>query len=83
MDENNRMAFMDEEGNKVELEVIAKIYLNDNEYAVLAPIDEKSEDAFIFRIDEEDGNPVYNLVENDEEFLEVKKEYKKLLYSEK
>ena len=41
---------------------------------------EEIEDVFIFRVDNVDGKEELNLVEDDEEFLAVKKEYKKLLY---
>ena len=40
----------------------------------------KKVDVFIFRVDNVDGKEELNLVEDDEEFLAVKKEYKKLLY---
>ena len=75
------MTFLDEEGNKVQFEAIARIYLEDKEYLVLAPVDEKdSEDIYVFRIDEVDGKQELNLVEDDKEFIAVKKEYNKLLY---
>lgn len=81
MDENLIMTFKDEEGNKVEFEAVAKIYLDDNKYLILAPVEGNEEDAYVFRVDEEDGKEVLNLVENDEEFIKVNKEYKKLLYN--
>lgn len=75
------MTFLDEEGNKVQFEAIARIYLEDKEYLLLAPVDEKdSEDIYVFRIDEVDGKQELNLVEDDKEFIDVKKEYNKLLY---
>ncbi|WP_300856852.1 DUF1292 domain-containing protein [uncultured Clostridium sp.] len=75
------MTFLDEEGNKVQFEAIARIYLEDKEYLLLAPVDEKdSEDIYVFRIDEVDGKQELNLVEDDKEFIAVKKEYNKLLY---
>ena len=75
------MTFLDEEGNKVQFESIARIYLEDKEYLLLAPVDEKdSEDIYVFRIDEVDGKQELNLVEDDKEFIAVKKEYNKLLY---
>ena len=80
MEEKQIMAFRDEEGNKVEFEVVAKIYLgekNKKEYIVLSPVEGNGDEAddFVFRVDK-----VNNLVEDDEEFRLVKKEYKKLLY---
>jgi hypothetical protein len=75
------MSFRNEEGNKVDFEAIAEIYLEDKKYLILAPVDGSEEDAYVFRVDEEEGKEVYNIVEDDEEFLKVNKEYKKLLYS--
>ena len=80
MEEKEIMSFRDEDGNKVDFEAVARIYLKEQEYLLLAPLDEESEDVFIFRVDNVDGKEELNLVEDDEEFLAVKKEYKKLLY---
>lgn len=81
MEEKEIMSFRDEDGNKVDFEAVAKIYLEEQGYLLLSPIDEKSEDMFAFRIDiNEDGSEELNLVEDDKEFEEIKKEYKKLLY---
>lgn len=75
------MTFLDESGNKVQFEAIARIYLEDKEYLLLAPVEDKdSEDIYVFRIDEVDGKQELNLVEDDKEFIAVKKEYSKLLY---
>lgn len=82
MEDKMIMTFKDEEGNKVEFEAVAEIYLEETKYLILAPVDGNEEDAYVFRVDEEEGKEVYNLVEDDEEFLRVNKEYKKLLYSE-
>ncbi len=75
------MTFLDESGNKVQFEAIARIYLADKEYLLLAPVEDKdSEDIYVFRIDEIDGKQELNLVQDDKEFIAVKKEYNKLLY---
>ena len=75
------MTFLDESGNKVQFEAIARIYLEDKEYLLLSPVEDKdSEDIYVFRIDEVDGKQELNLVEDDKEFIAVKKEYNKLLY---
>lgn len=80
-EEKQIMTFLDEEGDKVEFEAIARIFLEEQEYLLLAPADdEESEDVYVFRIDDVDGKEELNLVEDDKEFLAVKKEYKKLLY---
>ena len=81
LEEKEIMSFKDEDGNKVDFEAIAKIYLGEQGYLLLSPVDEESEDMFAFRVDiDEDGNEELNLVEDDKEFEEIKKEYKKLLY---
>ena len=71
------MTFLDEEGNKVQFEAVARIFLKEKEYLLLAPV---SENVYVFRIDEVDGKQELNLVEDDKEFIAVKKEYSKLLY---
>lgn len=82
LNENEKqiMSFLDEDGNKVDFEAIARIYLEEKEYLLLALMDEESEDVFVFRVDKIDEKEELNLVEDDKEFLAVKKEYKKLLY---
>ncbi|AOR24194.1 DUF1292 domain-containing protein [Clostridium taeniosporum] len=84
MEEREIMSFKDEEGNKVDFEAIARIYLDKKEYLLLSPVDEaKKEDAniFAFRVDKnKDGKEELNIVEDDKEFEAIKKEYKKLLY---
>ena len=80
MEEKEIMAFKDEDGNKVEFEAIARIFLEKQEYVLLAPLEEESEDIFAFRVDMVDEKEELNLVEDDKEFERVTKEYKKLLY---
>ena len=84
MEEKEIMSFKDEEGNKVDFEAIARIYLEDErEYLILAPADGSGneDDAFVFRVDMEDEKEVLNIVEDEKEFAAVKKEYKNLLYT--
>jgi uncharacterized protein YrzB (UPF0473 family) len=81
LEEKEIMSFRDEDGNKVDFEAIAKIYLEEQGYLLLSPIDEVNEDMFAFRVDiDEKGNEELNIVEDDKEFEEIKKEYKRLLY---
>jgi len=78
-EEKEIMSFKDEDGNKVDFEAIARIFLEETEYVLLAPLGEESEDMFAFRVDMVNEKEELNLVEDDEEFERVKKEYKKLL----
>lgn len=80
MEDKITMTFLNGEGNKVEFEIIAEIYLDEKKYLILAPIEDDSEDAYVFRVDNEEGKEVLNLVDDDEEFLKVNREYKKILY---
>jgi uncharacterized protein YrzB (UPF0473 family) len=80
MEDKEIMTFLDEEGNKVEFEPIARIYVEEQEYMILSPVNGSEEDAYVFRVDMEEEKEVLNLVEDDEEFDRVKKEYKNLLY---
>lgn len=80
MEEKEIMSFRDEDGNKVDFEAVARIFVEEKEYLLLTPVEEEAEDMFIFRIDKVDDREELNLVEDDKEFLAVKKEYKKLLY---
>ena len=80
LEDKEIMSFKDEDGNKVDFEAIARIFLDNKEYLLLSPLDEDTEDIFMFRIDIVNGNEELNLVEDDKEFISVKKEYNKLLY---
>ncbi|WP_300382361.1 DUF1292 domain-containing protein [Clostridium sp.] len=79
-EEKQIMKFIDEEGNVVEFEAVARVFLKEQEYLLLASLNDESEDLYVFRVDEVDGKEELNIVEDDKEFIEVKKEYKKLLY---
>lgn len=80
MEERQIMSFKDEDGNKVDFEAIARIYLEDKEYLLLSQLNDENGDILIFRVDNIEGKEELNLVEDDKEFLAVKKEYKKLIY---
>ena len=80
MEERQIMSFKDEDGNKVDFEAVARIYLEDKEYLLLSQLNVESGDILIFRVDNIEGKEELNLVEDDKEFLAVKKEYKKLIY---
>lgn len=83
MEESRILKFKDEDGNVVELEAVAEIYLEKQKYLILAPLDEESDNEFVYRVDaDQDGNEELNAIESDEEFMAVKKEYKNLLYGE-
>jgi len=83
LEDKKILKFKDEDGNVIELEAIAEIYLEKQKYLILAPLDEESSDEYVYRVDvDKEGNEELYAVEEDEEFMLVKKEYKNLLYSE-
>ena len=84
MEVKDNMSFKNEEGEKIDLEVVAKIYLGEQEYILLSPIEVEAKnelDMFAYRVDLEDDKEVLNVVEDEEEFKAIRKEYKKLLYN--
>ena len=86
MEDKKIMAFRDTEGNKIEFEVVAEIYLDEDtkdekKYLLLSPVEEgKEDDMFAFRVDVTENGEEFNLVEDDAEFTKIKKAYKDLLY---
>ncbi len=83
MEERKILKFQDEEGSVISLEAIAEIYLEKTKYLILAPMDEESTDEFVYRVDvTNEGTEELNAVDDDDEFMKVKKEYKNLLYGE-
>lgn len=78
MEDKKIITVLDAETNeKIELELVEEINLNDMKYALLAPTD-NDEDAYIYKIVNVDGKDTYEMVENEEEFNAVVEEYDKL-----
>lgn len=74
MEENKIVTMIDEDGEKVDFELIEIIELDGNKYALLAPIGD-DEDAYVYKIEEEDGKMQYIAVEDEDEFERVLEEY--------
>ncbi|GAA0120853.1 MAG: DUF1292 domain-containing protein [Clostridium argentinense] len=78
MEDKKIITVLDAETNeKVELELVEEINLNDTKYVLLAPVDNE-EDAYIYKIVNVDGKDTYEMVDNEEEFNAVVAEYDKL-----
>ncbi|AOT72860.1 DUF1292 domain-containing protein [Geosporobacter ferrireducens] len=82
MENDNIVTLLDEEGKETDFEVIATLEVNENEYAILLPLDGDSEEAFIFKMIEENGGYSLECVESDEEFNAVAAAYEDLLQEE-
>ena len=74
MEENKIISMMDEDGEKVDFELVEIIELDENRYAVLAPIGDE-EDAFVYKITIVEDKEEYTAVEDEEEFERVLEEY--------
>jgi len=74
MEENKIITMLDEDGEKVDFELIEIIELDENKYALLAPIGEE-DDAFVYKIEVIDNKEQYISVEDEEEFAKVLEEY--------
>ena len=74
MEENKIISMMDEDGEKVDFELVEIIELEEIRYALLAPIGDE-EDAFVYKIETVDGKEQYIAVEEEEEFERVLEEY--------
>lgn len=74
------IVFKDENGQDLEFEVVTKFDIEDNEYLIVIPINNrKSKEAIALRIDKDlNGNDILVTVEDDEEFTAVNKVYEKL-----
>ncbi len=70
------IAFSDEDGNKVEFQVVEKINIDEEKYVLLAKEEEEEDgDAYVYKIVEEDGVEQYVAVNDDDEFEKVLEEY--------
>jgi len=74
MEENKIITMIDEDGEKVDFELVEIIELDGNKYALLAPIGEE-DDAFVYKIEVVDDKEQYIAVEDEEEFAKVLEEY--------
>lgn len=78
MEDKKIITVLDAETNeKIELELVEEINLNDMRYVLLAPTD-NDEDAYIYKIVNVDSKDTYEMVESEEEFNAVVEEYDKL-----
>jgi uncharacterized protein YrzB (UPF0473 family) len=75
------VVLVDENGDEVEFEHIDSFEMNDNEYVILAPLNEEidedeEEEVIILRVEHnEDGEDSYVTIEDDDELDEVFSEF--------
>jgi len=79
MDDMEIISLYDEDGEETEFEVLGIINLEEKDYYILRPLDEKEEEdqAYIFRADtDENGEDILVEVEDDDEFETVSAAWK-------
>lgn len=78
--DNEIIHLVDDEGNEVEFELISSFELDDTKYAVVAPLDSDSDDAYILRVEQdENGEDLFVGIEDEEEFNDVVEAYNELM----
>ena len=78
----NIVTFVDENQQEVEFEIIDILEIDDNEYAILLPIDqgEPAEEAIILKIDaDENGDELLFEIEDDDEWEMVANVWQEIL----
>ncbi|SHI68753.1 Protein of unknown function [Dethiosulfatibacter aminovorans DSM 17477] len=66
---SNYIELINDEGKKEKIEILATFHLDEEEYAVLRYPD--SEEGMIYRVEKDKGQPVFVMIEDDEELEEV------------
>ena len=74
------ITLLDEDGNEIDFQVITKLDIEENEYVIVAPKDDKNNsEAVVLKIDkDEDGNDILYTIEDDKEFDMVSEAYEAL-----
>lgn len=78
------VTLFDENGEKINFEIIATLAVDNTEYTILSPLKQTDEDGvLIFKVVEIDGEEVLENIQDEEEANRVIKEYEKLMDEEK
>jgi len=74
---NDFVTLTDEDGTEYEFEIIRELDFEGEHYAALLPVcddedcDHEDEDVYIVRVTEEDGEEIFEIIEDDAEFDRV------------
>lgn len=74
---NDFVTLTDEDGTEYEFEIIRELELDGEHYAALLPVcsdedcDHEDEDVYIVRVIEENGEEIFEIIEDDAEFERV------------
>ncbi|QIB26488.1 DUF1292 domain-containing protein [Caloranaerobacter azorensis] len=79
-DRHETITLIDDEGNEIEFEVIATFDIEEREYAVLLPVNEEEDEAYILKIEyDEDGNMILVNIEDKSEFDDAAAVYEAII----
>ena len=77
------ITLIDESGKEVNFEVITKLDIEDNEYIIVVPENEDTDEAMALKIDiDDEGNDVLATIDDEEEFALVLEAYETLFNEE-
>ena len=78
-----KITLIDEDGKEVNFEVITKLDIEDNEYVIVVPENEDTDEAMALKIDiDDEGNDVLTTIDDEEEFALVLEAYETLFNEE-
>ncbi|NLM03700.1 MAG: DUF1292 domain-containing protein [Clostridiales bacterium] len=82
--ENNEniITLVDEEGQEQDFEIIMTLDVQEEEYAILHPIDAEDDDAYAFKIIKDDEEYTLVSIEDDEEYNNVVAAYEAIVQDE-
>ena len=66
---SNFIELINDDGEKEKIDILATFHLDEDEYAVLRYPD--SEEGMIYRVEKNNGQPVFIMIDDDEELEEV------------
>lgn len=76
---NEKILLLDEMGNEIEFQVLATFGLDDNDYAVLLPMDDIENLTYILRIEyDEEGDPILVGIDDEEELQDAIEAYEEI-----
>lgn len=79
-DKHETIILIDDDGNEIEFEVIATFDIEDREYAVLLPVDEEENEAYILKIEyDENGDMILVNIEDKAEFDDAAAVYEAII----
>lgn len=79
-EDNDIIQLVDDDGNEVDFELLSSFELDDAKYAVVAPVDGGTDDAYVLRVEQdENGEDIFVGIEDEEEFNDVVEAYNELI----